>query len=471
MDIVIASVPGVFTQQPSLAPAVLKASVKAAGFNVVGIDLNIEVINKINNSIKRSSLEKFIKSQEIESGTEQHIGDLIEYCTQRLLSYRPKVIGLCLLTQDNQFFTAWLCYHLKFVAPEVKIIIGGSGIKNFIAESRIGFGELLKGRGLIDAYINGDGEYSIVEYIKGNLDYPGINSGQWLPIENLNELPCPDFDDYDFAQYSNCGIPLCDSRGCVRTCEFCDIIEHWKRYQYRSAENIFGEILHQIDRYNITKFFFYNSLTNGNMKEFKKLLDLISEYNEHHLDRQISWVGYFIVRNKQQHPEELWQKIKKSNGYLQLGIESVVEPVRIALGKNFSNQDIDFHLEMAKKYQIGVTLLLIVGYPTETAADFEFTLNWFQHRKDYFKTPIDSVVLSLAAILPNTKLDKKQHDYGIIKGEIPTIWIAPATQVTAEDRLEFYRELNTLVYSLGAGSSGNANEHSSFQITQNELHR
>ena len=56
-----------------------------------------------------------------------------------------------------------------------------------------------------------------------------------------------------------------------------------------------------------------------------------------------------------------------------MGIESVVERVRIALGKNFTNDDIDYHLAMAKKYSVPLLLLLIVGYPTESQQDFEFT--------------------------------------------------------------------------------------------------
>jgi hypothetical protein len=449
IDIVICSVPGIFTQTPCLAPAALAACAKSAGFTAAGIDLNIEVINKINKSKNKAELEAFIKQQEINPVAETEIGDLIDYCVQRIIKANAKTVGLCLLTQDNQFFTLWLCYHLKFLAPEIKIVIGGSGIKNFIAESKIGFAELLRSRGLIDDYINGDGEYSIVEYLRGNLTYPGINSATWQPVVDLNQLPYPDFADYDFTQYAHRGIPICDSRGCVRACEFCDVIEHWKKYQYRTADNIFKEMLYQAELYDIRKFLFYNSLTNGNMKEFRRLLDLICEYNLNHPNQQMSWEGYFIVRSQQQHPEELWEKIKKSNGFLQLGIESVIEKVRISLGKNFTNLDIDYHLSMAEKYSVPVMLLLIIGYPTETKQDFEFTKSWFQQRKHYFKHPIRSVVLSLAAILPNTQLDKNQNKYGIIKGEIPTIWMTAATYVSTQDRVDHYTELARLVRSFG----------------------
>ena len=449
--------PGTLSNDPVLAPAVLKACVESSGFSATALDLNIEIVNRIKNNKHKLLIEQFFVTQEIDDLASNEIGNIIEYCADRILSYHPTTLGLSLLTQDNQFFTVWLCHYLRSVQPELKIVIGGSGIKNFIAQANVSFAELLRDIKLIDDYIYGDGEYAIVEYLKGNYSYPGINSNQWQGISDLNALPKSDFSDYDFTQYTNVGIPICDSRGCVRACEFCDIIEHWKKYQYRTADNIFAEMLSQIEKYNITHFLFYNSLTNGNMKEFTKLLDLMGNYNNAHT-KQISWVGYFIVRNSKQHPESVWQKIKTTNGKLQLGIESVVEKVRIALGKNFSNEDIDYHLTMAKKYNVPVMLLLIVGYPTETKQDFEFTKQWFTDRKQYARTPVYSVVTSLAAILPNTELDRKRSEYGIISGEIPTVWLTPVSEISVQYRLQYLNDLLATLRKQGfPATSGNDN--------------
>ena len=452
MDILFCSVPGTFSQRPTLAPALLKSCAQSAGFTTAAIDLNIEVINLINGNPNKALIENFFRDQEIHSDVATDIGDLLDHCANRIKQYQPRVLALSLLTQDSQFFAIWLCYHLKTIVPDIKILIGGSGIKNFVAQSQLNFAEALKTRGYIDDYNNGDGEYSIVEYLRGNHAYPGINSNTWIPIEDLNVLPYPDFSDYDFNQYGEKGIPICDSRGCVRTCEFCDIIEHWKKYQYRTAENIFAEMQYQIQKHNIRKFFFYNSLTNGNMKEFQKLLDMVCVFNEQNPQQQISWDGYFIVRSATQHPEELWKKIKKSNGFLQLGIESVIEHVRVNLGKKFTNQDIDYHLAMAKKYAVPMMLLLIVGYPTETKHDFEFTKQWFQERQHYARTPIKQVVFSLAAILPNTKLDRKQQEYCIVKGEIPTVWMTPLTEVSTQDRINHFNDISSLLVKLNINS-------------------
>ena len=162
-----------------------------------------------------------------------------------------------------------------------------------------------------------------------------------------------------------------------------------------------------------------------------------------------------------------WKKIKQSNGSLMLGVESVVEQVRVSLGKNFTNDDIDYHLEMAKKYSVSILLLLIVGYPTETRQDFEFTKQWFQDRAHYAGNAIRQVVFSLAAILPNTALERKQQEYGIVRGEIPTVWMTQINAISTQDRLNHFNELNDLLIKLNMTPSNGGNNNMS--VAQKEL--
>lgn len=453
------------TNAPILAPALLKSCVAAAGFPVTALDLNFEILDRINQHTAKWKIVNFFRTQHADDDVRQEVGDLIEYAVGRILEHNPKIVGLSLLTQDCQFFTVWLCYHLKCVAPDVQIVLGGSGIKSFIAQAEINFGESLKNSGMIDAYINGDGEYALVEYIKGNIEYPGINSNTWEPIKDLNQLPFADFNDYNLEKYPHRVITICDSRGCVRACEFCDIIEHWKKYQYRSAENIFNEMRYQIEQHHIRHFVFNNSLTNGNVREFKKLLDMICEYNE--TNDPISWEGYFIIRNSVQHPEDLWVKLKKSNAKLLLGVESVIEPIRIKLGKNFANVDIDYHLAMAKKYHVPLLLLLIVAYPTETRKDFEFTKQWFLDRREYAGDPVFFVQLSMASILPGTKLKREQDNYKLVIGEVPTVWLTEASNVTPDERISYFSELTQLLSDVGYTT--NKEDDYTIQVMRDEL--
>lgn len=442
MNPIIVAVPYVDTTEPIMAPALLKSVLKTYGIESTALDLNIKLVNKLSIHPKKQKLLDFFFSQLIHDDCIDDINDLILYCRDEILKHDPSIISMSLLVYSCQIFTKWLCAGLKQSRPDLKIVLGGTGIKNFVGEDNLSFCTQLKDLGLIDDFIVGDGEVSFYEFIQGNRDYPGINSNNWIPIPDLNTAPWPDYSDYDFSLYEKSLIPLNDSRGCIKNCEFCDVIEYWQKFQYRTAENIFAEMLYQIDRHHITKFSFRSSLVNGNLKEFKKLISMISDYNENKSKlQQISWEGYFIIRGAQYHPEDLWQKLQTSNATLLVGVESVIQSVRNRLGKTFNDEDIDHDLTMGQKYKVPLILLMIVAYPTETREDFEYTKQWFRDRKHYANNSVIFVALSFASILPGTQLARRSSEYGIKKGKLPSIWINQNLSITSAERKQYLLEL------------------------------
>jgi radical SAM superfamily enzyme YgiQ (UPF0313 family) len=441
MTIVIAAVPYINSDQPVMAPALLKGIAQQHGFESIAIDLNIEVYNLIKDRPNKNKIIEFFDSESVDGEVIDELDEIISYCAERISSYNPKIIALSLLIYRCQIFNKWLTAKLRHLCPDAKIVIGGSGIKSFISDYTDEYYLQCKELGLIDDYIHGNGELAFPEYLKGNLTYPGINSFEQNNFENFNDLPFPNYDDYNFNFYNNPQVPIIDSRGCVKNCEFCDIIEFWQKFQFRSAEKIFSEMLFQIERYGIRNFEFRSSLVNGNMKVFKKLLELISEYNQINSDKQISWAGYFIVRSKNYHNDDLWEMISKTNGTLWLGVESVVPHIRAKMGKPYTNEDLDWHLEASKKYNVPVTLLIIVAYPNETLADYEFTKQWFRDRKQYANS-IHNVTLSYAAILPGTQLARNSEMYKIKRHPtLPSVWINQTLNITTKKKIEYHNEL------------------------------
>lgn len=441
MSIVIAAVPYIESTYVSMAPALLKSLIKEHGFDSVAIDLNIEINNRIRASTNRHDLINFFLCQTVLPHTVDEIHEYVNYCAQRIIAHNPTIIALSLLTYGCEIFTLWLCTKLKQLAPNAEIVLGGPGIQSKLAEINSNFIKLIKKLKLVDDIIYGDAEYSFVEYVKGNKNFPGINDANWKPIEDLNILPIPDYSDYDFSLYPNPWIPIQDSRGCVKTCEFCDIIEYWTRFKSRTAENIFNEMLHQINKYNYSRFYFRNALVNGNLKEFKKLVSLIASYNRNKpKDQQIYWVSYFVIRSKQHYTPQVWQDISQSNGTLMMGVESVIPEIRQRMNKPYTNEDIEYHLECARQYSVKIGLLFIVAYPEETLADYETTKQWFRDHAEYGPY-IYRVILSIASILPNTALERKSKERGIVVGDLPSIWINTNLNITPQQRVAYHREL------------------------------
>lgn len=440
--IVIASVPHVETDEPIMAPALLKSVLATHGIKATALDLNIDVVNRVNAHKHKQKLLDFFYSEQRHPEVKKDIQELIEYCSDKILSKNPTVISLSLLVYTCQFFTRWLCHSLKHKSPDTRIVIGGAGIRNFVGENNLDFCYDLKKQKLIDDFVVGDADETFVDFIRGNKNLPGINTIEWKQVSDLNKTVYPDYDDYNFDDYANPVIPIIDSRGCVKNCEFCDVIEYWKKYQYRTADNIWEEMMYQLDRYNVRTFSLRSSLTNGNLREFRKLITLMSEYNEGLPDEeQLRWNGYFILRNAKHHTDDLWHKIKKSNGTLLIGIESVVSDVRHGLGKTFEDEDIDWNLDLAQKYGIPIVLLIIVAYPTETLEDFEYTKQWFRDRKQYAGDSVIAVSLSFASILPGTKLARKSKEYNIKRGDLPSIWYNEDLGITSKQRTQYLRDL------------------------------
>lgn len=441
--VIIAAMPYVDTPTaPMAAPAVLKACLEKNNISSIALDLNIEVLVKTKNHPLTKQLEDFYYHEIIHDETIEYISQILYYCAERILSNNPTVIGLSLLTYECQTFTVWLCVLLRELAPNCKIIIGGPGTKYKVSSDDSIFKEKLKSENLIDAYITGDGDQSFVEYIKGNFSYPGINSEIWDQKIVLDELPIPDYSDYNFFWYDSPYIPIVDAKGCVRRCEFCDVIEFWNKFRYRSANSLFLEMLEQYKKYRINNFDFRSSISNGNLKEFTQLIELIADYNKDKCrPEQFSWNASFIIRPAKHHPESLWENISASNGALALGIESVIPTVRSELGKNFSNEDIDYHLEMAKKYKVKLSIMIITGYTTETLEDYEYTKQWFKDRKQYAINPVARLFLSKLVILPNTGLDKKSKELGIINIESGSQWVNVKSDISLEQRNQYHSEL------------------------------
>jgi radical SAM superfamily enzyme YgiQ (UPF0313 family) len=439
--VVIASMPLVDSMHaPMAAPAVLKASLSQANIKSTAIDLNIEVLIKIKSHPEQANLKKFFNSQVAEDWVTQEISKILFYCANRIIEQKPTIIALSLLTFECQNFTLWLCLVLRQLSPQTKIVIGGPGIKFQVARIDDRFRNNIRKKGLVDDWIAGDGDRALIEYVNGNHNYPGINSDFWEPVNDLDSLPYPDWSDYNFYLYSQNFMPVVDTKGCVRNCEFCDVIEYWEKFQSRSAGKIFNEMLFQIERYNMRNFDFRSSLSNGNLKEFKKLLKLMYDYNqEKFYPEQISWNASFIVRPKSQHPEIMWEQMSKTNATLSLGVESVVPTVRKNLGKYFDNEDVDYHLDMAKKYNVKIILMIITGYPTETVEDYEFTKQWFCDRVQY-KDVITRLFLTPVAILPGTGLERNISKHNIIIKDNNTDNWHTAT-VDADTRKKYHQEL------------------------------
>lgn len=450
-DVVIVTVPWTDSNIPLMAPAALKGIVEKAGLSCLAVDLNAEIYQASRKHKHSKLLVKFFFDEYLDDNIEHWVRDLFESMARGILSWKPKLVGLSLFSYVCQCSAKWLSYYLKKLDPSVQIVIGGAGcIQNFTGPAV--FVDQLKAQNLIDYHIRGDGENSFFELLTGNDSFVGINTDTWkeLSADEINHLPIPDYQDYNFEMYDKQVLPILGSRGCVRKCTFCDIISNWKRFQWRSADDIFAEMLHQNFKYNIRYFKFQDSLTNGNMKEFVKLTQLLSEHNQANPDNKFRWSGYYIFREATPNSDREWKLVYESGAeILAVGIENLNEHIRYAIGKKFSNASIDYHLKQAYKYNIQIQMLNIVGYVNETEKDIEFAKQWLKDNTQY-KDILYIQWGGTLGIFPNTYLEENQTQMGIIRiNKHPQSWINPNIGSTPAVRAKWAKDLNELSKQLG----------------------
>jgi hypothetical protein len=290
VDVVIASLPYVETYEPLMAPALLKGIVDKTNLSSVALDLNIEIIHyleKFDQDLKEKISRWFLYEENKNcEHTNRAIEELANFSADRLLEYTPQWICLSLFCGTAKQFNVQLCKVLKQRKFSGKIVIGGNGV--FTDEkSERPYAKLLQKAKLIDHFIVGDGEEPLYNLLTTSSD-AGVDSENFQILDDLSLQPFSNYDDYNWELYKVKRIPMYGSRGCVRRCTFCDVYKLWKKFKIRSAEIVFKEMLFQIEKTGIKNFYFRDSLINGSISEFTKLMRLIADYNSVN-DEKISW--------------------------------------------------------------------------------------------------------------------------------------------------------------------------------------
>ena len=379
IDLLICIIPKINPDAPTVGPAVLKAHCETAGFSCEVVDFNI----KLYNELKSKNKESLYFKDDAMFALDHHTPDLtpdfeifyneFEYVfldwIELIKEKNPRVIGLSLLTLFSLSVATRLGELIRKHIPDLKILWGGAAIEYGI--------DVFKKRNLLDDYIYGDGEHSVVEYLKGNMTYKGINSLAVNQISNLDEVLLPNYDDINWSEYQDLmrkkPVYITGSRGCVKRCTFCNVFDMWPDFRYRSGKSIAQEIISIKERYDRYVFNFTDSLINGSMKAFRSLLTELIKYRK--INNDFGWTSQWIIRSKSQSPESDYKNMKKSGCvWLEIGLESFSQDVRFHMGKKFTDEDMWWCLEQLNKHEIPHVLLMITGYPTETEEDHQTTL-------------------------------------------------------------------------------------------------
>jgi radical SAM superfamily enzyme YgiQ (UPF0313 family) len=380
---------------PPLSLGFLQGACKKHGVDVQIRDFNFDIWQKTIHTEKWHNIwletnQTLFKGEEFKKFCDEIYDNEIQNWAQEIAATKHSHVGISCFSHRSLPTFRKLAIALRKLAPEKIIIAGGAPMTQY--------GKFIIDSGLADYAVLSEGEQVLPDIVKGKYE-PGIIETQ--QIDNLDDLAIPDYTGLDVTQYTG-GSPVGDqvrdpkykkrnelaiigSRGCVRKCTFCDVEAYWPKFRWRSAQNIFDEMMHYKETYGIDRFFFYDSLVNGNTKQFEELLDLIIEAGSPFKGMQ----GLAIFKRM---PERVFEKMRKARWHSMIvGVESFSEEVRDHMRKKFSNKIMHENLEYYKKYKIKLVLLMIVGYPGELEKHHKENYQWMKNNRQFAGNPIKQI--------------------------------------------------------------------------------
>ena len=417
-DIFLVIPPPFFIKMPHIGVAYLASFLKQKGFKVSVYDLSLKLHNSGKEELKRfwgiGCTNSFFCT-EIADTIFQNFRDEINKFIEEFLASKIKVIGFS-VNIISIFLANRIAKIIKEKDPERLIIFGGTG--TFFKHPR----DLIK-PGFADVYVIGEGESTLFNILdtysnrKKIPNVPGIllakDLGRYQPqaspnIQNLDELPFPNFFEFDLEEYNQGNdykpIPLLLSRGCIKRCTYCVDYVMWPKYRFRSPLNIMEEIRYHVQNNN-AKAFEMNDLTcNGNLKQLSQLCDLIIDSG-----LKFDWVSYAIIR--QDMDLTLLSKMKKAGCHtLIYGVENGSDRILEMMGKDYTVKEAAQVIRLTRKAGICTNINIIVGFPGENTEDFVQTVEFIRENKDY----IDEVTnVSACTLFPQAELGRNKKRYGI----------------------------------------------------------
>ncbi len=342
---------------------------------------------------------------------------------EKVKSFSPDVIGFSMRTTAVPFVTE-MAGWLKAEMPEIPVGVGGYHAI-LVPE------ECIKIDG-IDMVIVGEGEYPWLDYmndLRGGVKRTDIESiffktesGEIIKnpvrplIEDLDTLPFPDFDLFDFENLDrskNFTAMVMLSRGCLFSCTYCgnsqfrNIYPNKQKYcRFRSPEKSIELLELLLKKYPFIKFIeFRDAIFNMYKEWFYEFMPMYIE--KIHLPFNCN-LRFDVL------DEEMVKMLKDGGCYMiDIGLENGNEEFRRKyLHRNMKNDHMIQVSKWFRKYKITALTYNIVGLPYET---LELSLETVKLNA---KLDVDKVIPNIFYPYPMTILERTAREGGFIDDSV-----------------------------------------------------
>lgn len=282
----------------------------------------------------------------------------------------------------------------------------------------------------VDFGIIGEGEQTSVELIESialgrdviNIDgliYRNDNelkiTNRRIEIDDLDSLPFPDYEGFNYAEYLKQNPDLSDEgkkysqvsviggRSCRYNCTFC-FHPSGSKYRQRSLDSIFREIDYLVDNYDISYIALREELFATDNERVRQFCNRVKNYD-------FDWSIQLRIDSINQ---ELVEMLKDTRcRYIFVGVESADDTVLKSMRKGISLAQIETALDLLKNAGLNSRSGIILGDSIETVETAQFTLDWFMKNNEKYRMFVDMIIA-----FPGSELYKRACQKKVIPDSV-----------------------------------------------------
>ena len=373
--------------------------------------------------------------------------------------YNIKLVGIGGLSGEYQDI-ARIIRLVKQIKPSIRAIVGG-GIMTAAPE------DTMKAIPETDFGIIGEGEITMVELIKALISgssFEQVNgiiylkAGNYIitpprkEIVNLDELPFPDYEGFNYGTYLEENPDLSDEgqkysqvsviggRSCKYNCTFC-FHPSGTTYRQRSLDSIFSEIDYLTSHYHITYIALREELFATDNERVAEFCKRVEPYN-------FDWSIQLRIDNVN---EELVRLLKGTRcRYVFVGVESACDEVLRSMHKGITLKQIEKALSLLKEAGLNSRSGIIFGDSAETFETAMRSFNWFKANKHLYRMFVDMVIA-----FPGSILYKRACKNGVIPDPVlflkegcPIVNVSKMSSIEFKNLIDIIEKENHRLYNI-----------------------
>jgi radical SAM superfamily enzyme YgiQ (UPF0313 family) len=194
-------------------------------------------------------------------------------------------------------------------------------------------------------------------------------------LRSLDELPMPKREAVDLqpyldawrARHGSNAVSVSTMRGCPYSCRWCSRAVYGESYRRRSPRLVADEIQLIVDRYHPDSLWFVDDVFTINHKWLEGLTE--------ELEKRNLKVPYECITRADRLNEKAVSLLRRSGCFrVWIGAESGSQKVLDAMDRRVTVEQVREMIQLSKKHGIETGTFIMLGYPGETEADIEATI-------------------------------------------------------------------------------------------------